>query len=39
MIGRNIEETEVKENEFLKKDEYILNVKNLSLSKKFNDIF
>ena len=38
MIGRNIEETEVKENKFLKKDEYILNVKNLSLSKKFNDI-
>ena len=35
MIGRNIEETEVKENVFLKKDDYILNVKNLSLSKKF----
>ena len=38
MIGRNIEETEVKENQFIKNDEYILNVKNLSLSKKFNDI-
>ena len=38
MIGRNIEETEVKDNQFLKNDEYILNVKNLSLSKKFNDI-
>ena len=38
MIGRNIEETEVKDNQFLKKDEYVLNVKNLSLSKKFSDI-
>ena len=38
MIGRNIEEIEVKENQFIKNDEYILNVKNLSLSKKFNDI-
>ena len=38
MIGRNIEEIEVKDNQFLKNDEYILNVKNLSLSKKFNDI-
>ena len=38
MIGRNIEETEVKENVFLKKDDYILSVKNLSLSKKFSDI-
>ena len=38
MIGRNIEETEVKDNQFLKNDEYVLNVKNLSLSKKFSDI-
>ncbi len=38
MIGRNIEETEVKNNEYLKKDDYILNVKNLSLSKKFSNI-
>ena len=38
MIGRNIEEIEVKENQFIKNDEYILNVKNLSLSKKFKDI-
>ena len=38
MIGRNIEEIEVKENQFIKNDEYILNVKNLSLSKKFYDI-
>ena len=38
MIGRNIEETEVKENQFIKNYEYILNAKNLSLSKKFNDI-
>ncbi|MAV63695.1 MAG: D-xylose ABC transporter ATP-binding protein [Candidatus Marinimicrobia bacterium] len=38
MIGRNIEETEIKNNEFLKNDDYILNVKNLSLSKKFSDI-
>ncbi len=38
MIGRNIEQTEVKDNQFLKNDEYVLNVKNLSLSKKFSDI-
>ena len=38
MIGRNIEETEVKDNQFLKNDENVLNVKNLSLSKKFSDI-
>ena len=38
MIGRNIDDTEVKENEFLKTEDYILNVKNLSLSKKFDDI-
>ena len=39
MIGRNIEEIEVKENQFIKNDEYILNVKNLSLSKKFKIVF
>ena len=38
MIGRNIESTEVKNNNFLDKNEYILNVKNLSLGKKFKDI-
>ncbi len=38
MIGRNIEETEVKNNEYLKNDNYILDVKNLSLSKKFSNI-
>ncbi len=38
MIGRNIEETEVNDNDFIKKDEYILDVKNLSLSKKFSEI-
>ena len=38
MIGRNIENTEVKNNNFLDKNEYILNIKNLSLSKKFNNI-
>ena len=38
MIGRNIENSEVKNNNFLEKNEYILNVKNLSLEKKFKDI-
>ena len=38
MIGRNIENTEVKNNNFLDKNEYILNIKNLSLAKKFNNI-
>ena len=38
MIGRNIENSEVKNNNFLEKNEYILNVKNLSLGKKFKDI-
>jgi len=38
MIGRNIEDTEVKNNDFMSKEEYILNVKNLSLEKKFNNI-
>ena len=38
MIGRNIENSEVKNNNFLDKNEYILNVKNLSLGKKFKDI-
>ena len=38
MIGRNIDEIEVKENKYLKNDEYILDIKNLSLSKKFSDI-
>ena len=33
MIGRNIENSEVKNNNFLEKNEYILNVKNLSLEK------
>ena len=38
MIGRNIEDTEVKNNDFISKEEYVLNVKNLSLEKKFNNI-
>jgi len=38
MIGRNIENSEVKNNNFLEKNEYILHVKNLSLGKKFKDI-
>ena len=38
MIGRNIENSEVKNNNLLEKNEYILNVKNLSLGKKFKDI-
>ena len=38
MIGRNIEDTEVKNNDFISKEEYVLNIKNLSLEKKFNNI-
>ena len=38
MIGRNIENTEVKNNDYISKEEYVLNIKNLSLEKKFNNI-
>ena len=38
MIGRSIEKVEVKENDYLTKEEFVLSVKNLSYSNKFKNI-
>ena len=38
MIGRSIEKVEVKENDYLSKEEFVLSVKNLSYSNKFKNI-
>ena len=38
MIGRNIEKVEVKENDYLSKDEFVLSIKNLCYSNKFKNI-
>ena len=38
MIGRSIEKVEVKENDYLAKEEFVLSVKNLSYSNKFRNI-
>tara|TARA_B100000953_G_scaffold279830_1_gene256219 strand:- start:3582 stop:4769 length:1188 start_codon:yes stop_codon:yes gene_type:complete len=38
MIGRSIEKVEVKENDYLTKEEFVLSVKNISYSNKFKNI-
>ena len=38
MIGRSIEKVEVKENDYLTKEEFVLSVKNISYSNKFRNI-
>ena len=38
MIGRSIEKVEVKENDYLTKEKFVLSVKNLSYSNKFKNI-
>ena len=38
MIGRSIEKVEVKENDYLGKEEFVLSVKNISYSNKFKNI-
>ena len=38
MIGRSIEKVEVKENDYLTKEKFVLSVKNISYSNKFKNI-
>jgi len=38
MIGRSIEKVEVKENDYSTKEQFVLNIKNLSYSNKFKNI-
>ncbi len=38
MIGRSMKKVEVKENDYLAKEEFVLSVKNLSYSNKFRNI-